>query len=346
MTENANPQPERRPLLEWLLRKYPDTPKTRAKQWILAGRVRLDGVLMRRPQEVIPDPGPALELRDRQAVALDCGTGWPIHPRVTLLFLDSALAVVDKGPGLLSVPGPGGELSALSILADFLVGKLKPRELAGRTMPTHYRRLVPLPVHRLDQYTTGLLCLAMNPVAREHLLAQVRSHAMLREYVAFVQGRPPTPRGVWRHWLELSQDETRQEVRPGTLPPANPRGKVQEAITHYEVLGEFPLGKTVVSKLGLRLETGCRHQIRVQAAYVGLPVLGDRLYHPDYRLPNNPRALIPFSRQALHSTKLTLRHPLRQDEDLSWTAGLPKDLRVLEAELRSARGRFQNNPNL
>ena len=63
--------------------------------------------------------------------------------------------------------------------------------------------------------------------------------------------------------------------------------EAREAVTHYEVLAEYPLagGKGFVTKLRLRLETGRKHQIRVQAAYAGLPLVGDRTYHPDGR-PN------------------------------------------------------------
>ena len=61
------------PLLDWLLRKHPDTPKSRAKQWILAGRVTVNGVIIRKPHQTMPDPGDALELLDRHATTLDCG---------------------------------------------------------------------------------------------------------------------------------------------------------------------------------------------------------------------------------------------------------------------------------
>ena len=60
-----------RPLLDWLLRKHPDTPKSRAKQWILAGRVSVNGVVIRKPHQTIADPGDALELRARHATTLD-----------------------------------------------------------------------------------------------------------------------------------------------------------------------------------------------------------------------------------------------------------------------------------
>ena len=64
------------PLLHWLLRKHPDTPKTRAKQWITAGRVSVDGVIIRKPHQIIPDPGGSLQLLDRHATTLACGSGW------------------------------------------------------------------------------------------------------------------------------------------------------------------------------------------------------------------------------------------------------------------------------
>ena len=51
------------PLLHWLLRKHPDTPKTRAKQWITAGRVSVDGVIIRKPHQIIADPGGSSHIR-------------------------------------------------------------------------------------------------------------------------------------------------------------------------------------------------------------------------------------------------------------------------------------------
>ena len=326
------------PLLDWLLRQHPDTPKTRAKQWIAAGRVSVNGVIIRKPHQVIPDPGDTLELGGRRASTLDCGSGWQIHPRVSLLYLDAALAIVNKGPGLISVPAPNCDLSALSILADFLVGKLRAQDrgVAGRTLPPAYRKLEPLPVHRLDQHTSGVFCIATSPAARHHLIEQLKAHTMKREYVAFVEGRAREPQGTWRQWLKLSEDELRQQVLPETQAKV-PDTEAQEAITHFEVIAEYPLrgGKGVVTKLRLRLETGRKHQIRAQAAHAGLPLIGDRVYNPSYRGREHARAAIDFSRQALHAEVLSLEHPAQPGKRMSWTAELPKDLRQLEQALRS-----------
>jgi 23S rRNA pseudouridine1911/1915/1917 synthase len=332
--------PNVRPLLEWLLQQFPETPKNRAKQWIAAGRVSVGGQVIRKPHERIPNPGERLELGGRHASTLDCGAGWHIHPRVTLLHLDSAVAVVNKGPGLISVPAPDAELSALSILADFLAGRLKAQDhrIAGKPLPPAYRHLEPLPVHRLDQYTTGVFCMAMNPAARERLIDQLKVHSMQRTYVAFAEGRASQPKGTWRNWLQLSRDEMRQRVLPTTQ--ARPAGaEALEAITHYEVVAEYPRpdGKSFVTKLRLRLETGRKHQIRAQAAHAGLPLVGDRTYNPEWRRTELEGARIDFPRQALHAETLNLEHPDKPGVRMTWKADLPKDLRQLEGALRAGK---------
>lgn len=333
----------RRPLLDWVLQKHPETPKKRAKQWILAGRVSVNGVVIRQPNQTIPDPRDTLELLGRRAMALDCGAaGWQIHPRVAVLYLDTALAVVNKGPGLLSVPAEPDDLSALSILADFLAGKLRAQDRGlpghGRSLPPAYRRLEPLPVHRLDQYTSGVFCMAMNPAARQRLIDQLKAHTVKREYVAYVEGRPQQSKGTWRNWLKLSADELRQFVI-SDVEARTAKAEALEAITHYEVTAEFPLAgsREVVTKLRLRLETGRKHQIRAQAAHAGLPLVGDRTYHPKYHSDAPKAARIDFARQALHAEVLSLEHPDKMEARMTWTAALPKDLQQLEAKLRAGR---------
>jgi 23S rRNA pseudouridine1911/1915/1917 synthase len=95
-----------------------------------------------------------------------------------LLHLDGSLGIVNKGPGLISVPGDTTEISALSIVADFLSGRLKAQDaaVAGRTLPAALRPLHPMPVHRLDKYTSGSFCLAANTGARQHLIEQLTTH--------------------------------------------------------------------------------------------------------------------------------------------------------------------------
>jgi 23S rRNA pseudouridine1911/1915/1917 synthase len=330
--------PEGRSLLDWLQVAYPDTSRARARKWILAGRVSLGGEVVRQPHLRIPDPGDALDLRLRHAASLDFGSAWQIHPRVSLLYLDSALGVVNKAPGVISVPGGDGAVSALGIVAGFLAGRIRLRHGPGRSLPSAFRRMQPLPVHRLDQYTSGVFCMAMNPGARSHLIEQLKVHSMRREYVAYVEGRPQTPTGVWRQWLQLSRDELRQRVLSEAKAKAAGSEAI-EAITHYEVMAQFSLdgGARFVTKLRLWLETGRKHQIRVQAANAGLPLVGDRGYNPAFREVARVATRIEFPRQALHAERLTLEHPDRPGSRMTWTAPLPADLRQLEARLRAGK---------
>ncbi len=327
-----------RPLLDALLLRHPETPKGRAKQWILAGRVSVNGVVVRKPHQPTTESD-NIELGGRHATTLACGSGWQIHPRVSLLYLDTCVALVNKGPGLISVPAAEGDLSALSILADFLAGKLNPqnRSVTSKSLPPAYRRLQPLPVHRLDQFTSGVFCMATNPTARHHLIEQLKAHTMKREYVAYVEGHSQSSKGTWRHWLQLSRDELRQHVLSEAA--ARTAGEAaREAITHYEVIAEYPLahGRGFITKLRLRLETGRKHQIRAQAANAALPLVGDRTYNPALRASHLAKPPIDFPRQALHAEVLSLEHP-ESGIRMSWTAELPKDLRQLEAGLRSGR---------
>ena len=180
--------------------------------------------------------------------------------------------------------------------------------------------------------------MATNPAARHHLIEQLKAHTMKREYVAFVEGRVATPKGTWRQWLQLGRDELRQHVVSATAAQA-PSAEAREAITHYEVIAHYPLagGKEFITKLRLRLETGRKHQIRVQAANAGHPLVGDRTYNPAWRSTGLAKAVIDFPRQALHAEVLSLEHPERPGVRMTWTAELPKDLRQLEAASRSQR---------
>jgi 23S rRNA pseudouridine1911/1915/1917 synthase len=332
-----------RPLLEWLLERYPETPKKRAKQWIVAGRVRVNGVVIRHPNQAMPDPKDALEMEGRRLTSVTLEKEWRIHARLGLIYMDSSLAIVNKGAGLLSVPAPYSDISALSVLDDFLAGRL--RAIGGATaqhrLPPSFVHLTPLPVHRLDQFTTGVLCLAMNPTARARLIEQFQTHSASRQYVAFVDGRPKTPRGTWRHWLRFDDDNLRQHVISERA--AREAGDdAQESVTHYEVIDEFTITGTrrIISKMKFNLETGRTHQIRVQAAHEGVPLIGDRTYHPLYHAPKQNRAILPveFTRQALHAEVLSLEHPDKPGTRMSWAAAVPKDLQQLEAKLRSNRG--------
>ncbi|WP_269523889.1 RluA family pseudouridine synthase [Coraliomargarita parva] len=327
-------QSDEKTALEWLAARHPDSPKKRLKEWFAHGRVQLDGEVIRKPHLRMEDPGERLGLGDSKPTVFFKSMPTRIHAQVNLLYIDNSLAIVNKGPGLLSVPLPdSNQNSALQVLDTYLQGKGAAELDRNRV---NRRALKPLPVHRLDQYTSGLLCFAMNPKAREHLVKQVRDHSFLREYMALGDGKLDKLKGQWRSWFVLDEAGMEQHTYDHQVDGAT------EAISSYQVVEEitWPTGKHgdthTVSKLRLRLKTGLKHQLRIHAAEAGVPLLGDRLYHPDYKSATNEKKGLPYDckRQALHASSLGFVHP-ETGKLRRFNSKFPRDLIAVEDILRA-----------
>lgn len=193
-----------------------------------------------------------------------------------LLYLDEAMIVVRKPPGLLSVPGRGD------------AGR---DHLLHRLQPDHPEALI---VHRLDQATSGLMVLARDPDSHRILSMAFAARQVEKRYAAIVAGQPAAPHGSID--LPLSCDwpnRPRQQVD-------RLRGKA--SLTHWrQASGPAPAG---CSRLTLEPVTGRSHQLRVHLAAIGHAILGDTLYAPPPWDEASPRLL-------LHASRLSLPHPVR-----------------------------------
>lgn len=326
---------EEKSALEWLAERFSNSPKKRLKEWFAHGRVQLDGVVITKPQLRLSNPGNRLTMGEAPATARVFFKRMPtrIHAQVNLLYIDESLAIVNKGAGLLSVPLPEQDQpSALRLLERYLRGKGSV-ELDRNKVERD--KLTPLPVHRLDQYTSGLLCFAMNPTARESLVKQVREHTFLREYLALCDGQLDQTRGTWRSWFSLDDTGMHQKVA------SEPFEGATEAISHYQVVDSFSWptrdGRTqTISRLRLRLETGLKHQLRIHAAEAGVPLLGDRHYHPDFVKASKSKMKPPYgcTRQALHASSIGFVHP-ETGKTRRFNSKFPRDLAEIESDLRA-----------
>lgn len=326
---------EEKTALEWLATHYPESPKKRLKEWFAHGRIQLDGTVITKPHLRLADPGSRLCLGSTAGAPKVFFKRMPtrIHAQLNLLYIDSALAIVNKGPGLLSVPLPDrSQVSALTLLENYLQGKGASELDRNRVQR---KQLTPLPVHRLDQYTSGLLCFAMNPNAREKLVEQVREHSFLREYLALGDGSLSPKKGTWRSWFKLDAEGMQQTVYD------TPCEGATEAVSTYQVVDtiEWPTrdgGTHTVSRLRLRLKTGLKHQLRIHAARAGVPLLGDRHYHADYIKAAQSGSGMPYGckRQALHASSIGFIHP-ETGELRRFNSKFPRDLAELEASLRA-----------
>jgi 23S rRNA pseudouridine1911/1915/1917 synthase len=213
----------------------------------------------------------------------------------TIAFEDEHLLVVDKRAGVVVHPARGHREDTLAQLLAPLLGDAEEGWESDRTGI----------VHRLDRDTSGLLVVARSEQALRLLQAQLASRKIEREYLALVEGRPPSRAGTID--APIGRDprvRTRMAVDG-----AKPR----EARTHFTL--ERALAGT--SLLRLRLETGRTHQIRVHLQAIGHPVCGD----PEY----GTAGMLGLERQFLHATRLAFEHPL-SGERVEVLSSLPGDL--------------------
>ena len=166
-----------------------------------------------------------------------------------LLYVDDHLVVAVKPSRVLSTDEPGG-------MPELVRQALGDEKADVRT------------VHRLDRVVGGLMVLARNANAASELSRQIREDAFQKEYLAVVHGTPEADTG------RLVDLLLRDKARKMTF-VAEAEGKgVLPAALEYRVLKR----KNGMSRVRIRLETGRTHQIRVQFASRGMPLVGERKY--------------------------------------------------------------------
>lgn len=223
-----------------------------------------------------------------------------------IVYEDDWLIVVNKPAGLLSVPLERNP--AIPSVLELLVDRFR----------SHGKKR-PLVVHRIDQDSSGLVLFAKDLDSRQALMQQFKRRTPERIYQAIVHGHVHPPNGRWRDRLVWDTKALIQK------PAARGDEDAEDAVSDYSVV-ESLKGASLIE---VRLCTGRRNQIRIQAAERGHPLVGERRYTS----PGIDAKSIRFERQALHAWRLTVQHP-RTSRILTFEAALPPDFADLLSRLR------------
>lgn len=230
---------------------------------------------------------------------------------LSIVYEDDAILVVDKPAGLIVHPAAGHPDGTLANALLFH---------CGESVPTINGEMRPGIVHRIDQFTSGLLVVAKTNDALTALGDEFQNHQVRKIYQCVVHGVPRPASGR----IETLIARNPKDRKTMAVVEANGR----TAVTNYETRDIFLAANAALMEV--RIETGRTHQIRVHMRHLGHPVVGD----PEYGWPRRDAALgIPHERQLLHAWHLSFAHPLT-GEPLEFESPLPADFTAALERLR------------
>lgn len=282
---------ERSFLLDYLFRHFPHLKKTKVKQILKYGSVRVNGRIVTSHRHELK-PGDTIDFlnpKDALAERLKAQLGFPV------VYEDEKLLVVDKPAGLLTMGTEREKENTLYFeLTEYV--RSKSQDDRGRVFI----------VHRLDRDSSGLVVFTKNETAKRAL--QDHWERTIKKYYAVVEGVPAEKEGVVRSYLK--EDSFRRVYSVRSMSAGAKR-----AVTRYRLLKENGL----YALLDVGLETGRKNQIRVHLSDIGHPIAGDLKYGARSN---------PAGRLALHAYQLSFPHP-STGEFMSFDSKLPKSFEKL-----------------
>ena len=282
----------------FLLDHLPGHSRAQLQKLIREGWVRVDGAAQK--------PGYKFKGGESVVVRLPIVEDRSLQPQelpLDIVYEDADLAVINKAAGMVVQPGPGHESGAL---VNALLWRYP--EVVGMSERLGI-------AHRLDRGTSGLMVVARQARALRSLMGQFRARSVDKGYIALLEKAPPTHTGLVDAPI-MRDPKHRQRMC------VQRQGK--SAQTEFEVLDDAFQGDRAL--VALRLRTGRTHQIRVHMAFIGSPVMGDRVY-------GHRKQRVKMKRLFLHARELAFEHPAT-GERLAFTSELPVGLRSVMGKLR------------
>ena len=286
---------------KFLVSRLPEFSRARLQGLISDGFVLVNGEPAKKSGQMI-EPRAAVEVRIPPPVPSGLiGENIPLD----IIFENDDLLVVNKPAGMVVHPAAG---HASGTLVHAVLGYDPEIEgIGGEERPGV--------VHRLDKETSGLILLAKNDNAHHWLQDQFRLRLVEKTYLALVDGAPPTPSG--RVEASIGRDQSHRKKMAVQQP-----GKGREAVSEYKTVESFK-DHTLLEFHPL---TGRTHQIRLHCAFLGCPIVGDKIY-------GRKTPTLKIDRHFLHAAKLKIILPGEKQARV-FEAELPKELQTVLEELK------------
>ena len=288
------------------------------KNWINSGHILLDNQTAEPKTKV--HKGQKIQvfpiIEDRQetvAEKIDFGVAYE----------DEDLLIVDKPSGLVVHPGHGNPTGTLQNGLLYYLPSLKNLPRGGL-------------IHRLDKDTSGLLVIAKTSRSYTEMVSVLENRKILREYRAICVGAMSSGGKVDANISRHAKNRIKFAI--------SKNGK--HSLTHFRVLKKFDHH----TYIGLRLDTGRTHQIRVHMSHIKYPLLGDPLYGKRLMIPSGASKVLQnklqqFKRQALHANKIRLKHPFSHEE-LTIQSKIPEDILSILVALSNGQIKREDVENM
>lgn len=288
-----------------------DLSRTKIQEYIKSGSVSCDGKISNDISKKITSAC-TIEINIKQN--LNPTKIEPENIKLEIVFEDEHIIILNKPAGLVCHPAPGNRTGTLVNALMFRFPNLS--DAGGND------RLGI--IHRLDKNTSGLMIVAKNNKAHyafAELFSKHKGDLIRRKYTCFVFGVPKEKQGKIEN-LIARNPRLRQQFMVSDV-----SGK--SAITFYSTLNSLYFSSTkAISKISCELLTGRTHQIRVHMKHLGNPIIGDETYGKSKIEACYPEIVRSFSRQALHSSFLSFKHPFT-GKTLLFQSELPDDMEKL-----------------
>lgn len=289
----------------------PDLSRNQLQKMIKNHQVKLNGAIISNLSDKVKE-NDLIEVRALPPIVESTikATNLPLD----IIYEDTDLIVINKSSNMTVHPGAGTKNDTLVNALLYHQKELSPGSDFSR----------PGIVHRLDKNTSGLMVVAKNNYAHQHLAAQIAARTFEREYKALIWGLLQPTNGTID--LNIGRDPIYRQKMTSFR---NDSGK--KAITHYETLKILHNG--LFSLVKCKLDTGRTHQIRVHLSHTGHSIVGDQIYGNNARkIRGAPihlqEILTAFEHQALHSFSLNFTQP-STGRPLSFVQNLPDDYQKL-----------------